>query len=298
MSKHASNTMSTFKLMLETIERRIAAVGSKVAEVEDAERVVIYAARSQETMREFRERLTRSKMDHLGREILDAFGSLTHKESLVADIRVQPNDLGVVLFDSCAHEIPKSRLSSGERQMLAVAILWGLARASGSLPVMIDTPMARLDSSHRQTFVSAYLPHASHQVIVFSTDTRSSEILLNLFENTLAARIVWNSTMRDKKPALLKDIFRQWEGEIVIVRQFTLSAQAKEQLICVKARTGIQHWNILCRWALCLSLREPTLPVDVDIPADSNVELSWHVFGGEFHELYEALVIQRCLDEG
>ena len=96
---------------------------------------------------------------------------------------------------------------------------------------------------------------------------------------------------------MLKGIFSQWEGDAVIVRQFTLSAQAKEQLIRVKARTGIQQWNILCRWALCLSIREPTSPIDADIPADSNVELSWHVFGGEFHELYEALIIQRCLDD-
>src|SRR5690349_12492287 len=85
---------------------------------------------------------------------------------------------------------------------------------------------------------------------------------------------------------------------MMIVKQFTVSAQAKDQLIRLKARTGIQQWNILCRWALCYSLREPTPPPDVDIPADSNVELSWHVFGGEHHELYDALVIQRCLDDG
>lgn len=84
----------------------------------------------------------------------------------------------------------------------------------------------------------------------------------------------------------------------MIVRQFTVSAQAKDQLIRLKGRTGIQQWNILCRWALCYSLREPTPPADIDIPADSNVELSWHVFGGEHHELYDALVIQRCLDDG
>ena len=165
----------------DAIERRIATVGSKVAEIEEAERIVLYAARSQETMRVFRERLTRSKMTQLGREILDAFARLTHKEGLVADLRVDPNDLRIVLLDGCGHEIPKSRLSSGERQMLAVAILWGLARASGqTLPVMIDTPMARLDSSHRQTFVSEYLPHASHQVIVLSTDT---EIVGESFES-------------------------------------------------------------------------------------------------------------------
>lgn len=84
----------------------------------------------------------------------------------------------------------------------------------------------------------------------------------------------------------------------MIVKQFTVSAQAKDQLIRLKARTGIQQWNVLCRWALCYSLREPTPPADMEIPADSNVELSWHVFGGEYHELYTALIIQRCLTDG
>jgi DNA sulfur modification protein DndE len=84
----------------------------------------------------------------------------------------------------------------------------------------------------------------------------------------------------------------------MIVRQIRLSNQAKDQLIRLKVKTGIQHWNVLCRWALCLSLREPTPPIEADILADSNVEMSWHVFAGEYHELYEALITQRCLDDG
>jgi DNA sulfur modification protein DndE len=84
----------------------------------------------------------------------------------------------------------------------------------------------------------------------------------------------------------------------MIVRQIRLSNKAKEQLIRIKSKTGIQQWNILCRWALCLSLREPTPPIDFDQPADSNVEMTWQVFGGEYQDIYEALIIQRCLNDG
>lgn len=84
----------------------------------------------------------------------------------------------------------------------------------------------------------------------------------------------------------------------MVVKQIRLSQHAKDQLSRLKGKTGISNWNVLCRWALCLSLQEPSVPQDIDIPADSNVEMSWHVFGGEFHELYSALVIQRCLDDG
>jgi DNA sulfur modification protein DndE len=82
------------------------------------------------------------------------------------------------------------------------------------------------------------------------------------------------------------------------VKQIRLSTHAKEQLIRLKTRTGISQWNILCRWAFCLSLSEPTPPTPIEIPADSNVEMSWTVFGGEWHELYLALLKERCVRDG
>ena len=84
----------------------------------------------------------------------------------------------------------------------------------------------------------------------------------------------------------------------MIIKQIRLSSQAKDQLSRLKGRTGIQNWNVLCRWAFCLSLAEPTNPPDLDVPTDSNVEMSWHVFGGEYHELYTALIKHRCLNDG
>ncbi len=81
----------------------------------------------------------------------------------------------------------------------------------------------------------------------------------------------------------------------MIIRQIRLSQQAKEQLSRLKAKTGIKNWNILCRWALCYSLSENTIPTDIDIAADSNLEMSWMSYGGEYYELYEALIKAWCL---
>jgi DNA sulfur modification protein DndE len=82
------------------------------------------------------------------------------------------------------------------------------------------------------------------------------------------------------------------------LKQIRLSAQAKEQLIRLKTRTGVTQWNILCRWAFCLSLRQPAPPTPVEVPADSNVEMSWAVFGGDAQELYLALLQERCEADG
>ena len=83
-----------------------------------------------------------------------------------------------------------------------------------------------------------------------------------------------------------------------MIRQFKVSSQARDQLIRLKSKTGIGQWNVLSRWALVASLREPTPPTPIEIPADSNVEMTWQVFGGEYSELYWALVKARCVRDG
>lgn len=77
-----------------------------------------------------------------------------------------------------------------------------------------------------------------------------------------------------------------------------LSQRAKEQLTRAKRDTRIKHWNVLSRWALCLSLAEPTTPAPSKIPADSSVEMSWKTFGGADADLYLALIRQRCVNDG
>ncbi|KWV59191.1 DNA sulfur modification protein DndE [Rhizobium altiplani] len=84
----------------------------------------------------------------------------------------------------------------------------------------------------------------------------------------------------------------------MIIEHIRLSKQAREQLIRLKRHTGIEHWNILCRWAFCRSLAEKSVPPPAKIPADSNVEMSWRVFGGRHADLYLALLKQRCVVDG
>lgn len=84
----------------------------------------------------------------------------------------------------------------------------------------------------------------------------------------------------------------------MIMKQIRLSQRSKEKLSRLKGKTGIKNWNILCRWALCYSLSEKTIPTDVEIPADSNLEMSWYTFGGEYSDLYDALVRAWCIEMG
>ena len=76
-----------------------------------------------------------------------------------------------------------------------------------------------------------------------------------------------------------------------------LSQQGRDQLIKLKRHTGIKHWNVLCRWALCTSLADPTPPLVRDIVTDSNVEMNWKTFAGQYGPTNRALIKERAKRE-
>jgi len=82
------------------------------------------------------------------------------------------------------------------------------------------------------------------------------------------------------------------------IEHVRLSQQARDQLVKLKRLTKIENWNVLCRWAFCISLAEQSVPPQTKIPADSPVEMTWKVFGGTYHEIYLALLKERCRRDG
>lgn len=82
------------------------------------------------------------------------------------------------------------------------------------------------------------------------------------------------------------------------VRAIRFSQIGRDQLARLKRHTGIEHMNVLARWALCTSLAETTSPPKARIPADSNLEMSWDVFGGRYADVLLALVKERCFEDG
>jgi len=82
------------------------------------------------------------------------------------------------------------------------------------------------------------------------------------------------------------------------LERIKLSQTARDQLIKLKRITKIDQWNILCRWAFCRSLAEPNSPSPVPIPADSNVEMTWKVFGGDMADILAIALKQRCHKDG
>ncbi|MFG3443056.1 DNA sulfur modification protein DndD [Nonomuraea sp. NPDC047897] len=150
-----------------------------IAKIEHRSRVVSYSERARNTLEKFGELLLKRHINRLEVAVLDSFTRLMRKDGLVKDLRIDTSKFTLVLINEDGEELNPTRLSAGERQLLAVSLLWGLARVAGNrLPSVIDTPLGRLDSRHRQNLVTRYFPQASHQVLLLSTDEEITDDLL------------------------------------------------------------------------------------------------------------------------
>jgi DNA sulfur modification protein DndD len=119
----------------------------------------------------FKERLLASKAEWLSRMITSEFKALMRKQRLISTVQVDPQSYAVTIVDASRHELPMERLSAGERQLLAIAVLSALIRErKGRFPVVVDTPLARLDRTHRKALIQRFFAKVSHQVMVLSTD--------------------------------------------------------------------------------------------------------------------------------
>jgi DNA sulfur modification protein DndD len=140
--------------------------------VDDDRRLVDHADRVRATLEALKTAATQRHLERICSLVLDSLRNLMRKENLITEITIDPATYAVELRGSAGQPLAAEQLSVGERQLLAVALLWGLARASGQpLPVVIDTPLGRLDSAHRSHLLDRYFPYASHQVVLLSTDT-------------------------------------------------------------------------------------------------------------------------------
>lgn len=157
------------------------------------------ATRVGRALQQYEEQLLELKIAQLRTEFVERFNHLVRKAGFVADVKIDRTTFDATLIDRTGAQIPKASLSAGEKQIYAIAMLWALARTSGrALPMIIDTPLARLDSEHRTALVERYFPEASHQVIVLSTDTEIDDQLLERLRPKISHtyRLDFNSEQR------------------------------------------------------------------------------------------------------
>lgn len=106
-------------------------------------------------------------------------------EDNVADIKI--DNFIVKFIDASGEAIAVRSQSAGQKQIAAISIFWALSKLSDRcLPLIIDTPLARLDASNRKNVIQNYYANASNQVIVLPTDTEFSQRELEFASGKIA----------------------------------------------------------------------------------------------------------------
>ncbi|MFH0781696.1 MAG: DNA sulfur modification protein DndD, partial [Pseudomonadota bacterium] len=106
-------------------------------------------------LNQFMVRLRKNKVHLLQEKTFEMYRLLSSRSGLIKDLTIDDKTYEVRISDRNGHEIKKSGLSAGEKEVFAVSLLWGLAQTSQlKLPIIIDTPLSRLDSTHRDNIVN------------------------------------------------------------------------------------------------------------------------------------------------
>lgn len=139
---------------------------------DDDQRTVKYAHMAIEIIKRYRIRLQQNKTGVLAETMTNCYRKLAYKKHLIEEIQMDPVTLDLHYRNGNGEEIEKKKLSAGEKQLMVISLLWALAICSKKkLPVIIDTPLSRLDSIHREALITTYFPNASDQTIILSTDS-------------------------------------------------------------------------------------------------------------------------------
>ena len=171
----------------EELERTLKNLTERIDGLDQHGKAMALAAKVRNVLQLYEQELTLARVEHLSQSVTECYKLLAHKESLCSRIQFNPTTLTLTLYDAQGSEVFRPLLSAGEKQVLAIAILWGLGLASGrQLPVIIDTPLGRLDTEHRSRLLSLYFPQASHQVILLSTDSEINNDELEVLRPSLA----------------------------------------------------------------------------------------------------------------
>lgn len=154
-----------------TLDNKLSVVRKAHFESEHTALAADASVRAIDTLAAFKKKLLASKANWLAQKISTEFNRLSRKKKLISTVNVDPDSFAVSIQGTSGKELPLERLSAGERQLFATAVLSALIRERKSpFPVVVDTPLARLDRSHRLKLVNGFFADVSHQVIVLSTD--------------------------------------------------------------------------------------------------------------------------------
>ena len=177
-----SKVMTTTSEFNKYVEAYLATAESR----DSAERTIKYSNMALSILDRYQVELQKRKTDILAETITSCYKKLANQKNLINKIVMEADSLAIKYLSEEGKEVTQDSLSAGEQQLMVISILWALAICSKKkLPVIIDTPLSRLDSLHRTALINTYFPNAGEQTIILSTDSEIDSTYYGLMKENV-----------------------------------------------------------------------------------------------------------------
>lgn len=158
-----------------SLKRTIKELDRQANDASKADNRLKIAVGLKDAFREYRRVRREAKREQIQNVLNDRFRKLMSGHSLVHEIEVD-EDFYLTFMDINRESLGHSTISHGMRQLAVTALLWALKDVSGRLlPIIVDTPLARIDRENQENLLRHYYPNAAEQVIVLATDSEIDE---------------------------------------------------------------------------------------------------------------------------
>lgn len=166
------------------IQNKLTRISSKETNLDETKSEHQLLQQTISAMEQYIEETTKMKAQFIQEEFSSILNKLFRKEDEFGKIEFDIDTYTVRLYNDKMQEISIQDRSAGEMQMISSSIIWALTKVSDlSLPIVVDTPLGRLDSHHRNHLIKHYYKEISEQVIILSTDTEVTDEYVNLMNN-------------------------------------------------------------------------------------------------------------------
>ena len=171
--------------------------------IDSTERTLKYSNMALQILDRYQVELQKRKADLLSNTITECYKKLANKKNLINRIEMDPESLNVKYVSGDGLEVGRDSLSAGEQQLMVISILWALAICSKKkLPVIIDTPLSRLDSLHRAALIKTYFPNGGEHTFILSTDSEIDSKYYQLMKDDIGDEFTLNYDERTKSTSI------------------------------------------------------------------------------------------------
>lgn len=155
------------------------------------------ARQAQRVFEAYKQQVKQTRREQIEAAINHRFKSLMTSHGQINRFKVD-DDFALTYLDADGEPVGMANISAGMKQLTAQALLWALSEAtSRHVPIIVDTPLARIDRQHQENLLTHYYPHAGQQVIVLPTDSELDREKYHLLAPHIIAEFRLENTTGD-----------------------------------------------------------------------------------------------------